>query len=138
MPLAKKKNIDLHIILETGIRKLYSDESKFKTILYDLISNAVKFTPEEGKVSVKFTSMTEGNLTVIIEDTGIGISTEDQSKLFKPFSQIDSSLTRNFDGVGLGLYIAKEFVEMLGGSIYLESEPGKGSNFTFTIPVNRC
>ena len=138
MPLAKKKNIDLHIILETEIRKIYSDKSKFKTILYDLISNAVKFTPEEGKVSVKFTSMKEGNLTVIIEDTGIGISTEDQSKLFKPFSQIDSSLTRNFDGVGLGLYISKEFVEMLGGSIQLESEPGKGSTFTFTIPVNRC
>ena len=138
LPLAKKKDIDIHFNLETGIKKIYSDESKFKTILYDLISNAVKFTPAKGTVTIRFTSRNKGTLTVIVEDTGIGISAEDQTKLFKPFSQIDSSLTRNFDGIGLGLYIAKEFVEMLGGSIHLESEPEKGSTFTFTIPVNRC
>lgn len=137
MPLARKKKIELSFYLETGLRYIYSDENKLKTILYDLISNAIKFTPENGSVSVKFTSSDDITLTAIVEDTGIGISGEDRSKLFKPFSQVDSSLTRNFDGVGLGLYIVKEFVEMLEGSIEVESEPGKGSMFSFTIPVEK-
>ncbi|WP_256621703.1 PAS domain-containing sensor histidine kinase [Methanolobus chelungpuianus] len=137
MPLARKKKIELGFHLETGLRDIYSDENKLKTILYDLISNAIKFTPEKGSVSVRFTSADDITLTAIIEDTGIGISEEDRSKLFKPFSQVDSSLTRNFDGVGLGLYIVKEFVEMLEGSIEVESEPGKGSIFSFTIPVEK-
>ena len=136
IPLAKKKDISLHFFLETGIKEVYSDESKFKTILYDLISNAIKFTPERGTVSIKFTLGNDGFLTASVEDTGIGISREHQNKLFKPFSQVDSSLTRSFDGVGLGLYIVKEFVEMLGGNIRMESELGKGSTFTFSLPVS--
>jgi PAS domain S-box-containing protein len=137
VPLARKKRIELSFHLETSLREIYSDENKLKTILYDLVSNAIKFTPENGSVSVKFTSADDTTLTAIIEDTGIGISGEDLRKLFKPFSQLDSSLTRNFEGVGLGLYIVKEFVEMLDGSIEVESEPGQGSIFSFTIPVEK-
>lgn len=134
-PMASKKTIDLHFELETDIQFIHTDPNKFRTILYNLINNAIKFTPEKGEVKINIFKRSEDVLEVSVKDTGIGISPEDQSKLFQPFSQIDSSLERRFEGTGLGLSIVKEFIKMQNGKIWFESEPNKGSTFTFILPV---
>ncbi len=133
-PMAKKKQINLGFEIDTNIKSIYADKNKIKTVLYNLINNAIKFTPECGDIKVSIRREKE-MLKVSVQDNGIGILKEDRNKLFQPFSQIDSSLTRKFEGVGLGLIIVKEFVEMHGGNIEVESEINKGSNFTFRIPV---
>ncbi|MDG6243294.1 MAG: PAS domain-containing sensor histidine kinase [Methanolobus sp.] len=133
-PMAKKKHITLEFEIKDNVNTIQADKNKIKTVLYNLIHNGIKFTPEYGDVKVSISE--EGNtLTVSVMDTGIGISEDDMEKLFQPFSQIDSSLSRKFDGAGLGLIITKEFVEMHGGNIRVESEVDKGSNFTFMIPI---
>jgi PAS domain S-box-containing protein len=132
-PLAGKKNIEVDFLIDQDI-KVYADKVRYKQILYNLLSNAVKFTPSNGHVSVKITN--NGNfLTTSVIDNGIGISPEDQKKLFNPFYQVDSSTARKYQGTGLGLSIVKKMVELHGGTIEVESEPVKGSTFTYTIPV---
>jgi two-component system phosphate regulon sensor histidine kinase PhoR len=135
MPMASKKTIDLQFDLDPDINIIYTDPYKFRTIAYNLISNAIKFTHEKGEVKVTIREKHRGFLEVSIQDTGIGISPEDQSKLFKPFSQIDSSISRKYEGTGLGLSIVKEFLKMQNGTIWFESQSGKGSTFTFKLPV---
>ncbi|TGC08345.1 PAS domain S-box protein [Methanolobus halotolerans] len=133
-PLVKKKHIELKFSVDPDKLSLNADEIKFRQILYNLLSNAVKFTPEKGLIKVvarKKDNMAEISVT----DTGIGISAEEQSKLFTPFHQIDSSISRKYQGTGLGLALVKRFVELHDGDITVESEPGKGSTFTFTIPI---
>ncbi|WP_406658213.1 PAS domain S-box protein [Methanolobus sp. ZRKC2] len=134
-PIAKQKDINLSFDINTESNAIYSDEEKFRTILYNITHNAIKFTPPGGTVNVKVYSPDRKLLRIAITDSGIGISKEELSKLFKPFCQADSSLNRKFNGTGLGLSLAKEFVEMLGGKIQVESEPEKGSTFSFTIPA---
>ncbi|WP_342304160.1 PAS domain-containing sensor histidine kinase [Methanolobus sp. ZRKC5] len=134
LPMAKKKKINLEFKLEEDIKTINADENKIKTVLYNLISNAIKFTPESGDIKVSV-SKDKQMLKASIKDTGIGMERYDMDKLFQPFSQIDSSLTRKFEGAGLGLIIVKEFVEMHGGSIQVESEINNGSNFTLMIPM---
>ncbi|WP_407355561.1 PAS domain-containing sensor histidine kinase [Methanolobus sp. WCC5] len=134
IPMAKKKHINLEFRIEDNVNTIQADKNKIKTVLYNLIHNGIKFTPEYGDVTVSISK--EGNaLEVSVIDTGIGIAGKDLEKLFQPFSQIDSSLDRKFEGAGLGLIIVKELVEMHGGKIKVESEVGKGSNFTFMIPI---
>jgi len=134
VPLARKKDIELKFSVEPESLSLRADEIKFKQILYNLLSNAVKFTPDNGLVEVKVHE--RGDMAeVLITDTGIGISAEDQEKLFTPFHQIDSSISRKYQGTGLGLALVKRFVELHGGNIVVESEPGIGSTFIFTIPL---
>ncbi|TGC09680.1 PAS domain-containing sensor histidine kinase [Methanolobus halotolerans] len=135
MPIAKKKDIVLNFTISTSTREMWADEDKFRTVLYNLIHNAIKFTPSGGTVDVKVHSPDIEILKISITDNGIGISGEELSKLFKPFCQADPSLNRKFNGTGLGLYLSKELVEMMGGKIQVESEPGKGSTFSFTVPV---
>lgn len=134
LPMASKKTIQLNFNIEPNIGIIFTDPNKFKTILYNLINNAIKFTPEKGEVWITVCKRNE-ELEISIKDTGIGISAEDQNKLFQPFSQIDSSINRRFEGTGLGLSIVKEFLKMQNGQIHLESELGKGSTFTFILPV---
>ncbi len=134
VPLARKKDIELKFSVEPESLSLHADEIKFKQILYNLLSNAVKFTPDNGLVEVKVHK--ESDMAEIsVTDTGIGISAEDQEKLFTPFHQIDSSMSRKYQGTGLGLALVKRFVELHGGNITVESEPGIGSTFIFTIPL---
>ncbi|QLC50008.1 PAS domain S-box protein [Methanolobus zinderi] len=131
-PLAQKKQITLNN--EVPVPSMVnSDKGKIRQILFNLISNAIKFTPEEGCITVGAENC-DGMFLVFVEDTGVGISEEDMGKLFQPFKQIDSSYTRKYDGTGLGLALVKKLVEMQGGTISVESEPGKGSKFFFTIP----
>jgi len=111
-----------------------ADERKFKQILLNLLSNAVKFTPDGGKVTVR-AAMVGEQIEVAVQDTGVGISAEDQLVVFDEFKQVGRHYTNKHEGTGLGLSLTKRFVELHGGSLRLESAPGVGSTFTFTLPI---
>ncbi len=121
---------------ETVPRHIVSDSTRLRQVLVNLLSNAVKFTGK-GEVDVQVHSQPVASdkqlVTFSIRDTGIGVSPEKRDRLFKPFSQVDASTTRKYGGTGLGLVICKRLCEFMGGTIWVESEPGKGSTFTFTI-----
>ncbi len=104
--------------------------------MYNLLSNAIKFTPDGGKVDIR-ADIKGGELWISVTDTGIGIKQKDIDKLFKPFQQIDNEYTRKYKGTGLGLVLTKKLVELHSGKILVESEFGKGSTFTFTIPLRK-
>ena len=109
------------------------DPRSLRHIVYNLINNAVKFTPQQGSVIVRAIESLEGTV-VEVRDTGIGIKPEDQPRLFEEFRQLDGSTSRAFEGTGIGLALSKRLVEMQGGHIWVDSEPGKGSTFRFVIP----
>ena len=134
--LAAKKEIVLKTSFDFDLGYIQADKGKIKQVLYNLIGNAIKFTDHGGFVTIG-AKMKEDMIHISIKDTGIGISKKDQEKLFKPFTQIDSSISRKYEGTGLGLALAKELVVLHGGQIWVESEPGKGSTFTFTIPLHK-
>ena len=106
--------------------EIEADRIKFKQIFYNLLSNAVKFTPEGGKVTTKV-EVTETELCAQVIDTGIGISEADQSKLFAPFTQIDTSKSRRYGGTGLGLALTQRLISLHGGEISVSSQEGKGA-----------
>ncbi|MDQ2962385.1 MAG: ATP-binding protein, partial [Pseudomonadota bacterium] len=122
--------------VDPTLGEIVADERKFKQILLNLLSNAVKFTPDAGRIDVS-ARREEDNAVIAVHDTGIGIAPEDQAAVFEEFRQVGRDYTRKQEGTGLGLTLTKKFVELHGGRIWLESEPGKGSTFTFTIPLHR-
>jgi CheY-like chemotaxis protein/two-component sensor histidine kinase len=134
-----EKQLDLEIELDrTMPRFIVSDKVRLAQVLTNLLTNAVKFTPEGGKISLKvhiLTDKEENIMRVEVADTGIGIPRELRLQLFGDFVQLESGASRKFGGTGLGLAISKRIVEMMGGSIWVESEPGEGSRFIFEIPV---
>jgi signal transduction histidine kinase len=132
---AQRHNIALKLNVSPDIGELNADERKVKQILVNLLSNAVKFTPDGGSIEVSAQRDTN-MVSIAVRDTGIGIATEDQEAVFDEFKQVGHSNTKQ-EGTGLGLALAKKFVELHGGKIWLESEPGKGSTFTFSIPLQR-
>jgi PAS domain S-box-containing protein len=132
-PLAMAKTIQVEHKVETQ-RAIYADRVRFKQILYNLLSNAVKFTPTNGHIDIG--CFDEGNFIAIsVSDTGIGIRAEDQAIVFEEFRQVGEATNGASEGTGLGLAITKRLVEQQGGKIGLESTPGKGSRFTFTLPA---
>jgi len=132
-PLAMAKNIQVQHKLEAD-RAVYADRVRFKQVLYNLLSNAVKFTPKNGRISIECAE--EGNFVRLsVSDTGIGIRAEDQAVIFEEFRQVEVNSGAAHEGTGLGLAITKRLVEQQGGKVSLESEPGKGSRFSFTLPV---
>jgi signal transduction histidine kinase/DNA-binding response OmpR family regulator len=132
-PLAMAKDIQVQQKLRTD-QSVYADRVRFKQILYNLLSNAVKFTPKGGRIEVDcFES--ENQVCLSVTDTGVGIRQEDQKVVFEEFRQVEGSRHEVNEGTGLGLAITKRLVEQQGGKISLTSEPGKGSRFTFTLPV---
>ena len=133
--LAGRKGISLE--LQSDIRQLdvIADRTKVKEILYNLIDNALKFTPGNGSISVNVHFKEENKIQISVADSGIGISEDDIKEIFNPFYQVDGSSTRKYRGSGLGLAIIKKFVKMHGGNIWVKSEIGKGSEFSFTLPV---
>ncbi|MEO8485347.1 MAG: GAF domain-containing protein [Betaproteobacteria bacterium] len=133
---AQRHGIGLSIEVADGIGEIDADERKFKQILLNLLSNAVKFTPDGGRVNV-VARRSGAMLEVAVRDTGIGIAGADHEAVFEEFRQVGRNYTNKQEGTGLGLALTKRFVELHGGTIRLESEPGKGSTFTFTIPVAR-
>jgi signal transduction histidine kinase/putative methionine-R-sulfoxide reductase with GAF domain len=133
---AQRHGIALGQQVDAKLGDITADERKFKQILLNLLSNAVKFTPDGGRIDVT-AQREDGNAVISVHDTGIGIAREDQAAVFEEFRQVGRDYTRKQEGTGLGLTLTKKFVELHGGRIWLESEPGKGSTFTFTIPLQR-
>jgi signal transduction histidine kinase len=136
-PLAKEKNVTMVIENEVA-PEIEVDKTKLRQILINLLTNAIKFNKEGGLVKTTVSHLDEGSDYIRIEvmDTGIGINEEDYDVIFDEFRQIDGTETRDFEGTGLGLAITKKYVEMLKGSIWVESTPGKGSTFIFTLPTS--
>ena len=134
-PLAEKKGLDLSIHVSDDVGTLISDVRRVEQVLLNLLSNAVKFT-KQGGICVSCVR-DAGSYVTSVTDTGIGIKDNDLERLFKPFYQIDTGLSRKFEGTGLGLSICKKLVELMGGAIRVESCPGKGSTFDFTLPLER-
>ena len=132
---AARHGIALHLDLDPRLDQLVGDERKVKQVLLNLLSNAVKFTPEGGRISLKAV-LTNGLVEISVSDTGIGIAPGDQAAIFEEFRQVGSDDARKQEGTGLGLTLAKKFVELHGGRIWVESELGTGSTFTFTLPVS--
>lgn len=133
--LAGKKEIQLIKAVDVAADTVTVDEQKLKQVLYNLVSNAVKFTSERGRVVVRCSRADDGTLAVAVEDNGIGIAREDIARLFREFEQLDSSTARLYQGTGLGLALVKKLVELQNGTVNVESELGKGSTFSITIPL---
>jgi signal transduction histidine kinase len=132
--LAAKKSIDLRVECDERLAPFSMDGARVKQVLLNLVGNAIKFTPEGGRVWVRAGSK-DGAVRVEVGDTGPGIPAADHERIFLEFQQAGSDAGKP-QGTGLGLALAKKFVEMHGGRIWLESEHGKGSRFFFTIPIN--
>ncbi len=132
---AARHNIALSAIVADDVGTIEADERKVKQILFNLLSNAVKFTPDGGRVEVSVAAE-NGDVRVLVRDTGIGIAPDDQARIFEEFQQVGRERSR--EGTGLGLTLTKRFVELHGGRIWVESEPGKGSAFGFTLPLRQA
>ncbi len=153
-PLAQKKKIRFEIEVTGNLEMIFADERKIRQIFLNLVSNAIKFTPEAGAIHLQVryspnakglwaypqvkdqTPFESGYFKIVIEDSGIGIKEKDMEDIFYPFTQVDSSYTRKYQGTGLGLTLTKQFVEMHQGVIWVESEIEKGTRFTIILPKN--
>ena len=136
-PLVEKNANTLEVHCEDSIGSIRADMTKVRQTLFNLLSNACKFT-EQGTITVDVSRQTEHGqdwLSFSVADTGIGMTPEQMSRLFQPFSQADASTTRQYGGTGLGLVLSRRFCQMMGGDITVESEYGRGSTFTFKLPT---
>src|SRR5262249_44195142 len=125
-----------------GLPLVLGDRDKIRQVLLNLLGNAVKFTPEGGKIEVSaslgpLTPTSEGGpaVRVSVRDSGIGVPPEHQKRVFDPFFQVDNTSTREYGGTGLGLSIVKRLVEAHGGAVWVESDAGRGSTFAFSVPL---
>jgi signal transduction histidine kinase len=132
---AARRGITLEWSSSPGLDSVVADERKVKQVLINLLSNAIKFTPEGGTVSVCATRADE-HVAIAVSDTGIGIAPTDQELVFEAFRQVGNDYTKKQEGTGLGLALARRFVELHGGRLSVESEVGRGSTFTFTLPLH--
>ena len=131
---AGRRGIALHQAVDERLGQIRGDERKIKQVLLNLLSNAVKFTPEGGRIDVRAVAV-DGAAEISVTDTGVGIAPEDQEAVFEEFRQVGAA-DRKAEGTGLGLALARKFVELHGGTIRVKSEVGSGSTFTFTLPLN--
>src|SRR5499433_741786 len=130
---AGRRSIVLHTNIDTRLGQIQADERKVRQVVLNLLSNAIKFTPEGGRIDVAAVPKV-GSVEVSVSDTGIGIAPEDQDKVFEEFRQVGTA-AKKVEGTGLGLTLCRKFVELHGGRIWVKSQEGVGSTFTFTIPV---
>ena len=131
---AEAADVGLHVDLDPGIPMAWADERALKQIVLNLLSNAVKFTPPGGSLTVTAHQTPDGSFEIQVSDTGIGMDMSDLDRVFEPFGQIDASLSRNYEGMGLGLPLAKALAEGHGGSLHIDSAPGKGTTVTLSLP----
>ena len=137
-PAARKKQQQLHFQLDDMDAVVEADARLLKQVLVNLLNNAVKFTPPKGRITLNVQSnLSAQTVTLSVADTGIGIAPADREKLFQPFVQLDSRLSRAYEGTGLGLALVKRIVELHHGTITLESEPGHGSTFCVCLPLTQ-
>jgi signal transduction histidine kinase len=130
---AGQHGIALELVVGERVDRLVADERKVRQVVLNLLSNAVKFTPEGGRITLQGTR-TDRAMQISVRDTGVGIAPEEQEVVFEEFRQVGSDAARKREGTGLGLALARKFVELHGGRIWVVSEVGKGSTFAFTIP----
>jgi signal transduction histidine kinase len=131
-PQAEKKSVELRVAADADVPAVRQDAGKLRQVLSNLVSNAIKFTPEGGRVTLS-ASLADGQLALTVADTGVGIAPEEQELIFDKFRQSANPLTREQGGTGLGLSIVKEIARLLGGDVKLHSELGRGSEFTVTV-----
>jgi len=131
---AAKHAINISVEIDENIGAMVADQRKIKQIMFNLLSNSMKFTPDGGAIGIRVDKIGD-QAQFCVWDTGIGISIEDQKKIFEEFHQVDSSTTRKFDGAGLGLAIVKKFVSLHSGKVWVESKLGKGARFYFRVPI---
>jgi hypothetical protein len=134
-PALEQKGLNISVSLPPDVDTLVSDRRRVEQVLLNLLSNAIKFT-DKGEVRVECSRIDE-YVRICVTDTGIGIKEEDTAKLFNAFQQVDSGTTRKFEGTGLGLYICKRLLALLGGKIWVTSKWGVGSSFYFTLPLEK-
>jgi len=132
---AGRRALTLHTTIDRQLGDIQADERKIRQVVLNLLSNAIKFTPEGGRIEVAAVSK-DGLAEVSVTDTGVGIAPEDQEKVFEEFRQVGTA-DKKAEGTGLGLTLCRKFVELHGGRIWVKSQVGVGSTFTFTIPVRR-
>jgi signal transduction histidine kinase len=133
-PQAKSANVSITADIEEGVSTINADERRIRSVLMHLLSNAIKFNKKEGKVRLKATKQ-DDSLKISVADTGIGIPKAEQGKIFNKFYRVGTSLQYNYEGEGIGLYLVKLIIEAHKGKVQVESVPGKGSTFTFTLPT---
>jgi signal transduction histidine kinase len=131
---AARHALGLELLVDDTIGEVVADERKFKQVMLNLLSNAAKFTPEGGRIDVRAVPA-DGAVEISVSDTGVGIAPEDQELIFEEFRQVGTDYARKREGTGLGLALARKFVELHGGRLWVKSEVGRGSTFTFTLPV---
>jgi signal transduction histidine kinase len=131
---AVRRGITLETSVDPQLGEVKGDERKIKQVLLNLLSNAVKFTPEGGRIEVR-AGLADGAAEISVIDTGVGIAPEDHTAVFEEFRQVGTDYARKHEGTGLGLALARKFVELHGGKIWVNSQVGQGATFTFTIPV---
>jgi len=131
---ANRHGIKLGRVIDDRLGDFIGDERKVKQVLVNLLSNAVKFTPEGGEIKVEAT-LGDSAAIISVTDTGIGIAPQDHEAIFEEFRQVGTNYAQKREGTGLGLSLTRKFVELHGGKIWVESELGKGSIFTFTLPI---
>jgi signal transduction histidine kinase len=130
---AARHDLRLRLEVDARVGTVVGDERKIRQVVLNLLSNAVKFTPEGGRIELR-AAPADRAVEVSVSDSGIGIATEDQEAIFEEFRQVGSDYARKREGTGLGLALARRFVELHGGRIWVKSALGQGSTFTFTIP----
>ena len=131
---ATKNGVQLELELDPAVDLVEGDERRIRQVVFNLLSNAVKFTPSGGRVDVS-TAKENGEVRIAVRDTGPGIAADDQARIFEEFQQARDTNGERPEGTGLGLALSRSLVELHGGRIWVESEPGDGSTFTFTLPV---
>jgi signal transduction histidine kinase len=132
---ATRRGIALRMIVDGRLGQVQADERKIRQVVLNLLSNAIKFTPDGGRIDVRAAAV-DGSVEVSVSDTGVGISPEDQEAVFEEFRQVGAAV-KKVEGTGLGLALSRKFVELHGGRLWVTSEVGMGSTFTFTVPVRR-
>jgi signal transduction histidine kinase len=134
---AESSGVELVKVIPADLPRLTADEVRVKQMLGNLLSNAIKFTPLGGTVRISAECLNDGRLMVTVSDTGIGISDEDVPLFLEPFGQVDSVMTRKFEGTGLGLPLVRAMIQQHGGELLLESELGAGTTVSIIFPVER-
>jgi signal transduction histidine kinase len=136
-PIAQRKFIKIDCNIQNPSTMIYVDATKFKQVTLNLLSNAVKFTQSRGRIQVDSMLHKSGDLVLAIRDTGIGIPPEQIERIFQPFEQVSDHLTREHEGTGLGLPIARALMELHGGELVLSSQLGAGTTARLRLPGNR-
>jgi signal transduction histidine kinase len=132
---AGRRGIALGLTVDEGLEQIRADERKIRQVVLNLLSNAIKFTPEGGRIEVRAVPV-DGMVEMSVSDTGVGIAPEDQEAIFEEFKQVGTA-AKKVEGTGLGLALSRKFVELHGGRIWVTSQLGEGSTFTFAVPIRR-